>query len=173
MKRRKAYEKPSERKTREKAEAVRRARKAARKLAQREGLIPLPKRRESAPRWARLPRSFWFAAKHVPYFVRDAIMALRSRCAPSQRDHQMGTITRQSTTTITMPSAPEESVPEPVTQRKRVGRFRLQVDRQMKNSYATYEAAEKVGPGIKKEHPILQVAVYDGVEGVNKIIELP
>jgi small subunit ribosomal protein S21 len=58
MKRRKAYEKPSERKTREKAEAVRRARKAARKLAQREGLIPMPKRREPAPRGARLPRSF-------------------------------------------------------------------------------------------------------------------
>ena len=58
MKRRKAYEKPSERKTREKAEAVRRARKAARKLVQREGLIPLPKRRESVPRRARLPRSF-------------------------------------------------------------------------------------------------------------------
>ena len=44
MKRRKAYEKPSERKTREKAEAIRRARKAARKKAQREGLIPAPKR---------------------------------------------------------------------------------------------------------------------------------
>ena len=44
MKRRKAYEKPSERKTREKAEAIRRARKAARKQAQREGLIPAPKR---------------------------------------------------------------------------------------------------------------------------------
>ena len=44
MKRRKAYEKPSERKTREKAEAVRRARKAARKQAQRDGLIPTPKR---------------------------------------------------------------------------------------------------------------------------------
>jgi hypothetical protein len=58
----------------------------------------------------------------------------------------MATTTRQSSTTITMPSAPEESVPEPVTQRKRVGggRFRLEVDRQMKNSYATYEAAEKV-----------------------------
>jgi hypothetical protein len=27
--------------------------------------------------------------------------------------------------------------------------------------------------GIKKEHPILQVAVYDGVESENKIIELP
>ena len=52
MKRRKAYEKPSERKTREKAEAIRRARKAARKLAQREGLIPMPKRREAAPRRA-------------------------------------------------------------------------------------------------------------------------
>ena len=48
MKRRKAYEKPSERKNREKEEAVRRARKAARKQAQREGLIPAPKRREDA-----------------------------------------------------------------------------------------------------------------------------
>jgi len=58
MKRRKAYEKPSERKTRETAEAVRRARKAARKQAQREGLIPMPKRRDDAPRRAPLPRLF-------------------------------------------------------------------------------------------------------------------
>ena len=43
MKARKAYEKPSERKTREKAEAVRRNRKAARKQAIREGLIAAPK----------------------------------------------------------------------------------------------------------------------------------
>jgi small subunit ribosomal protein S21 len=57
MKRRKAYEKPSERKTREKAEAVRRARKAARKQAQREGLIPMPKRRDDAPRRAGPTRS--------------------------------------------------------------------------------------------------------------------
>jgi hypothetical protein len=87
----------------------------------------------------------------------------------------MATTTRQASKTITMPSAPEESVPEPVTQRKRVdgGRFRLQVDRQTKASYATNEAAEKAGLVIKKKHPILQVAVYDGVEGVNKIIELP
>ena len=87
----------------------------------------------------------------------------------------MATTTRQASKTITMPSAPEESVPEPITQRKRVdgGRFRLQVDRQTKASYATYEAAEQAGLGIKKEHPILQVAVYDGVEGVHKIIELP
>ena len=39
-----AYEKPSERKAREKAEAVRRARKAARKQMQREGLLPAPKK---------------------------------------------------------------------------------------------------------------------------------
>ena len=48
MRRRKAYEKPSERRTREKAEAIRRVRKAARKQAQRDGLIPMPKRREDA-----------------------------------------------------------------------------------------------------------------------------
>lgn len=40
MKLRGHYEKPSERKAREKAEAVRRARKLARKKLQREGLIP-------------------------------------------------------------------------------------------------------------------------------------
>src|SRR5262249_59469411 len=56
MKRRKAYEKPSERKTRAKAEAIRRARKATRKQAPGEGLIPMPKKREPAPRRAPLPR---------------------------------------------------------------------------------------------------------------------
>ncbi len=40
MKRRRSYEKPSERKNREKSEAIRRTRKLARKKAQREGLIP-------------------------------------------------------------------------------------------------------------------------------------
>ena len=39
MKLRNFYEKPSEKRAREKAEAVRRARKLARKRAQREGLI--------------------------------------------------------------------------------------------------------------------------------------
>lgn len=46
MKARRSYEKPSERRAREKAEAIRRAGKAARKLAQREGLLPAPKRVE-------------------------------------------------------------------------------------------------------------------------------
>ena len=41
MKLRGHYEKPSEKRVREKAEAIRRARKLARKRAQREGLIPM------------------------------------------------------------------------------------------------------------------------------------
>jgi len=73
-----------------------------------------------------------------------------------------------------MASAPEEPVPEPVTPRKRAdgGRFPLQVERQTTAWYATYEAAETAGTETKKHYPILQVAVYDGVE-MNKVIELP
>ena len=44
MKARSAYEKPSEKRVREKAEAVRRYRKLARKKMQREGLLPAPKK---------------------------------------------------------------------------------------------------------------------------------
>ena len=49
MKLRGHYEKPSERKAREKAEAVRRARKLARKRAQREGLVPMKPRPAARP----------------------------------------------------------------------------------------------------------------------------
>ncbi|MBS9479062.1 30S ribosomal protein S21 [Ancylobacter radicis] len=45
MKARRSYEKPSERRNREDAEAVRRARKAARKQAVRDGLIAAPKKK--------------------------------------------------------------------------------------------------------------------------------
>jgi small subunit ribosomal protein S21 len=58
MKRRRAYEKPSEKRNRRAAEAVRRARKAARKQMQREGLLPASKPREQAGSAARrAPRS--------------------------------------------------------------------------------------------------------------------
>lgn len=57
MKQRSAYEKPSEKKTREKAEAVRRARKAQRKQAQREGLLPMPKAKPKFEKGARPPRA--------------------------------------------------------------------------------------------------------------------
>ena len=46
IKQRRFYEKPSERSTREKAEAIRRARKQARKQAQREGLIADPRKKK-------------------------------------------------------------------------------------------------------------------------------
>jgi len=39
-----AYEKPSEKRAREHAEAIRRHRKLARKKMQREGLLPMPKK---------------------------------------------------------------------------------------------------------------------------------
>ncbi|EKF44300.1 MULTISPECIES: 30S ribosomal protein S21 [Nitratireductor] len=44
MKARRSYEKPSEKRTRQRAEAIRRARKLARKQAQREGLLPKKRR---------------------------------------------------------------------------------------------------------------------------------
>jgi ribosomal protein S21 len=49
MKRRRFYEKPSEKSTRERAEAIRRAHKLARKKAQREGLIPAPRGKRVPP----------------------------------------------------------------------------------------------------------------------------
>jgi len=56
LKRKSFYEKPSERKAREKGEAVRRARKLARKRAQREGLLPMPKKADTLrPRSPRPP----------------------------------------------------------------------------------------------------------------------
>jgi small subunit ribosomal protein S21 len=49
MKRRRFYEKPSEKATREQGEAIRRARKLARKKAQREGLIAAPRGKKVPP----------------------------------------------------------------------------------------------------------------------------
>jgi hypothetical protein len=72
--------------------------------------------------------------------------------------------------------APEtETPPQAMSQRKvaDVGQFRLQVDRQTKASFATYEAAQEAGFAIKKGYPILQVAVHDVVAGESKLIELP
>jgi small subunit ribosomal protein S21 len=49
MKLRGHYEKPSEKKAREKAEAIRRARKLARKRLQREGLLPMKPKPTTGP----------------------------------------------------------------------------------------------------------------------------
>ena len=74
------------------------------------------------------------------------------------------------------PKRPDPEEPEQQLGQRREpekGPFRLQVDRQTKESYATYEEAEEAGLAIKKRHPIVQVAVYDAVKGERKIIELP
>jgi hypothetical protein len=69
----------------------------------------------------------------------------------------------------------EEPAQELFSQRRKpeMGQFRLQVDRQTKATFSTYEAAEEAGTKIKKGHPVVRVAVYDAVECSNSIIELP
>jgi small subunit ribosomal protein S21 len=59
MKLRAHYEKPSERRVRERQEAVRRARKLARKKLQREGLLPMKPKVVRAP-GSGLPRALRF-----------------------------------------------------------------------------------------------------------------
>ena len=77
--------------------------------------------------------------------------------------------------TLTRPLEPELPPPELLGRRKRpeLGQYRLEVDRQIKSSYSTYDAAAAAGLVIKKGHPILQVAVYDAIGSVNTLIELP
>lgn len=74
---------------------------------------------------------------------------------------------------------PEKDDAEPqaeqFSQKKRpeTGRFLLQVDRQTKGSYPTIEAARAVGLAIKKNYPIIQVSVYDTVDYLNTMVEVP
>ena len=75
---------------------------------------------------------------------------------------------------VKKPEAADDPAEEDVGQRKRpeTGRYRLQVDRQTKASFATSEDAEKAGLKIKKQFPIVQVTVYDSAEAVTRALEL-
>ncbi len=77
--------------------------------------------------------------------------------------------------TLTKETEPEEPAQELLSQRRKpdAGQFRLQVDRQTKASFATYEQAEAAGMVIKKGHPVVRVSVYDTIECINRIIEPP
>ncbi len=81
---------------------------------------------------------------------------------------------RETTKATTVGPVVAEPALELFTQRKRpeAGRFRLLVDRQLKGSYTTSEAAEVAGMAIKQGHPIVQVAIYDAIDCTNKAIEL-
>ena len=84
-------------------------------------------------------------------------------------------ISRKETATIAMKQEQEENIEERIGQKQKPerGQFRLQVDRQTKQSFATYEAAAQAGMAIKSNYPLLQVAVYDRLASVETIIELP
>jgi hypothetical protein len=65
---------------------------------------------------------------------------------------------------MTMPRKKETAVDEDAPQGQKapaLKRYRLQVDRQMKQTYDDKEAAEKFGREIKKKFPVVQVTIYD------------
>ena len=85
MKLRNYYEKPSEKRAREKAEAIRRARKLARKKAQREGLIPRQAPTPRAP--ARRPPEVAASLRSSDCHGRGlpghrALLLLKASCPP-------------------------------------------------------------------------------------------
>ena len=61
------------------------------------------------------------------------------------------------------------------SQRKRPesGRYLLQVDKQIKDSYKTSEAAQSAALEIKTAYPIVQVSIYDSVDNSARLVELP
>jgi hypothetical protein len=79
-------------------------------------------------------------------------------------------------TTISMPkkekaSAEATAPPAAASQaRTALGRFRLQVDRQTKATFADLSDAEKAGKEIKKAHPVVQVSIYDAEESRQTVL---
>jgi hypothetical protein len=69
----------------------------------------------------------------------------------------------------------EDDVVEVFSQSKRPerGRYWLQVDRQTKGSYTALETAQAAALVIKKGYPVVQVSVYDSVEHIHTMIEVP
>jgi hypothetical protein len=55
--------------------------------------------------------------------------------------------------------------------RPKLERFRLQVDRQTKSSFSSFDEAESAGKAIKKAHPVVYVTVYDAMRNEQMIIK--
>ena len=70
----------------------------------------------------------------------------------------------------------KESSEEAPSQRKQTeagpGRYLLQVDRQTKGSFSTFEAARSAAVQIKTGFPILQVSIYDSVSKSRTQVDL-
>ena len=69
----------------------------------------------------------------------------------------------------------DKEAEEVFSQRKRPesGRYLLQVDRQTKGSYKTFEAAQSAALEIKTGYPMVQVSIYDSVDSSHRLVELP
>jgi hypothetical protein len=65
----------------------------------------------------------------------------------------------------------EELVAPNQRRRPESGRYRLQVDRQTKRFFEMEGEAEQAGLAIKNAYPVVQVIIYDTIDGVSKTIE--
>jgi hypothetical protein len=63
--------------------------------------------------------------------------------------------------TIAMPpkSKKEEASTEASQKRPSLERYRLQVDRQTKDSFGSFESAEEAAKAIKKAYPVVKVII--------------
>jgi hypothetical protein len=68
-------------------------------------------------------------------------------------------------------AAPEDAVLKVDQKRPAQGRYRLQVDRQTKSSFESFDDAEKAGKAIKTAYPVVQVSVYDAQDSVQKTLD--
>jgi hypothetical protein len=68
---------------------------------------------------------------------------------------------------------PPESSSHSQKKKAEPGQFWLQIDRQTKSSYSTFEEAEAAGLIIKRRFSVVQVSVYDKGESTNTLLTLP
>ncbi len=76
--------------------------------------------------------------------------------------------------TINMPKkdkAPEPEVTRAGQARPAMARYRLQVDRQTKATFAALEDAQRAGQAIKKSFPVVQVSIYDAEQSTQASLD--
>ncbi len=76
--------------------------------------------------------------------------------------------------TINMPKkdkAPEPEVARMTQVRPQMARYRLQVDRQTKATFASLEEARTAGQAIKKAYPVVQVSIYDAEQSAQASLD--
>jgi hypothetical protein len=79
---------------------------------------------------------------------------------------RMATMSMPKKETATEPASPKAGQNRPT-----LGRFRLQVDRQTKATFASMDEAATAGKAIKKAHPIVQVSVYDAEQSAQTMVD--